>query len=74
MVTATVALPVMPAAASNTVVSVTANIASSGGWGGGPGYGGVSHDFSPYQDWSNYAGFSFWFKGSRHRPGNYASS
>ena len=32
--------------------------------GGGPGYGGVSHDFSPYQDWSNYAGFSFWFKGS----------
>jgi hypothetical protein len=31
MVTATVALPVMPAAASNTVVSVTANIAWSGG-------------------------------------------
>jgi len=64
MVTATSPLPVVPGAVSNVVVSVTANVATSGGWGGGPGYAGVSHDFSPYQDWSNYDGFGFWFKGS----------
>src|SRR5512141_1417141 len=55
-VTATAPLPVVPGIVNNTVVSVTANVATSGGWGGGPGYAGVSHDFSPFQDWSNYDG------------------
>jgi len=58
------AVPVLPPIASNQHVSVTYSIAASGSWGGGPGYGGVSHDFSPYQDWSNYDGLGFWFKGS----------
>jgi len=63
------ALPVIPAIVGNQHISLTYNIAASGSWGGGPGYGGVSHDFSPYQDWSPYSAFSFWFKGSNSGAG-----
>jgi len=56
-------LPIIPALVSNMAVSVTYNVAASGGWDGGPGYAGVSHDFSSTQDWSSYQGFSFWFYG-----------
>jgi beta-glucanase (GH16 family) len=64
METAAVDLPTVPGAADNTVVSVIYDIAASGGWGGGPGYGGVVHDLAPAQDWSSYQSFSFWFHGS----------
>jgi len=50
---------------ANTVVSVTYDIAASiPNWGGAPGYGGITHDFSATQDWSDYQAFSFWFHGS----------
>ena len=61
---ATVDLPTVPGTAGNTVVSVTYDIAATGSWGGGPGYGGVVHDFAPTEDWSSYQSFSFWFYGS----------
>jgi beta-glucanase (GH16 family) len=64
MTTATVDLPVIPGTAGNTVIAVTYDIAASGGWGGGPGYGGVTHDFAATQDWSNHQAFSLWFHGS----------
>jgi beta-glucanase (GH16 family) len=64
MDTATMELPVVPSAAGNQVIAVQYDIAASGGWGGGPGYGGVTHDFAAAQDWSDYATFSFWFNGS----------
>ncbi|PKN92841.1 MAG: hypothetical protein CVU44_12480 [Chloroflexi bacterium HGW-Chloroflexi-6] len=56
-------LPTVPALDNTNVVTVTYNIAASGGWGGGPGYGGISQDYAATQDWNNYQGFSFWFKG-----------
>ena len=60
----TLDLPTVPGTAGNTVVSVTYDIAASGSWGGGPGYGGVVHDLSPAQDWTGFQSFSFWFYGS----------
>ena len=57
-------LPMLPAISGNKAVKVIYNIAASGGWGGGPGYGGVTHDFSAYQDWSAYTEFSLMFYGS----------
>jgi beta-glucanase (GH16 family) len=62
--TANVALPTVPDSAGNTVVSVEYNIAASGSWGGGPGYGGVTQDFAATQDWSDFESFTFWFYGS----------
>jgi beta-glucanase (GH16 family) len=56
-------LPTIPALDSQPVVTVTYNVAASGGWGGGPGYAGISHDYASAQDWNNYQGLSFWFKG-----------
>ena len=64
MATENVALPQVPGAAGNMVVAVEYDIAASGSWGGGPGYGGVTQDFATVQDWSDYATFSFWFHGS----------
>jgi hypothetical protein len=64
MDTATIDLPVVPFGPSNNVVAVTFDIAASGGWGGGPGYGGVVHDFATAQDWSGYQAFSLWYYGS----------
>ena len=64
MDTTPVDLPTVPGTAGNMVVSVTYDIAASGGWGGGPGYGGVVHDLAPAQDWTSYQSFSFWFHGS----------
>ncbi|MGD8857037.1 MAG: carbohydrate binding domain-containing protein, partial [Chloroflexota bacterium] len=64
MDTAAVELPAVPVTAGNTVLSVVYDIAASGGWGGGPGYGGVTHDFDATQDWSAYGAFSFWFYSS----------
>jgi beta-glucanase (GH16 family) len=64
MTTATVDLPVVPGTTGNTVIAVTYDIAASGGWGGGPGYGGVTHDFASTQDWSDYQTFNLWFYGS----------
>ncbi len=64
LTTATSDLPTVPALTGTTVASVTYNIAASGGWGGGPGYGGVSRDFAATKDLSGYDDFRFWFKGS----------
>ena len=49
---ASVDLPVIPEVNPNSVAAVTFDIAASGSWGGGPGYGGVTHDFAPAKDWS----------------------
>ena len=63
LATATSDLPTVPAQDGTTVATVTYDIAASGGWGGGPGYGGVSHDFAVTQNWSDNQGLSFWFNG-----------
>jgi beta-glucanase (GH16 family) len=59
-------LPVVPVQDATTVAKVTYSIAASGGWGGGPGYGGVSHDFAATQNWSSYQGFGFWYYGGNN--------
>ena len=56
-------LPMVPGQAGNTVVAMTYDIVTTGSWGGGPGYGGLSHGFTMPQDWSNFDGFTFWFYG-----------
>jgi beta-glucanase (GH16 family) len=56
-------LPFIPEIIDNTVLSVTYNVAASGSWGGGPGYAGLTHDFSTTQDWTSFEGFSFWWYG-----------
>lgn len=56
-------LPLIPAVVDNTAVYVTYNVAASGSWGGGPGYAGITHDFSTTQDWTSFEGFSFWWYG-----------
>jgi len=56
-------LPFIPEIVDNTVLSVTYDVAASGSWGGGPGYAGLTHDFSETQDWSSFEGFSFWWYG-----------
>ncbi len=56
-------LPTVPTQDGTTVATVTYNVASSGSWGGGPGYAGVTQDFSSSQSWFNFQGFSFWYKG-----------
>ncbi len=61
--TATGDLPAIPAQNGTTVATVTYAIAASGGWGGGPGYGGVSQNFSAAQNWSTYQGLCLWFRG-----------
>ena len=61
---ALVNLPVIPMMSPNSAAAVTFDIAASGSWGGGPGYGGVTHDFTPVQNWSDYQGFSLWYRGS----------
>ena len=61
---ASVDLPVIPVMTPNSAAAVTYDIAASGSWGGGPGYGGVTHDFAAAQDWSDYQAFSLWFYGS----------
>ena len=57
-------LPIIPEMSPNSAAAVTFDIAASGSWGGGPGYGGITHDFAPAQDWSDYQGFSLWYYGS----------
>ena len=64
MDTANVDLPTVPGSAGNAVISVAYDIAASGSWGGGPGYGGVTQDFAAAQDWSDFESFTFWFYGS----------
>ena len=61
---ASVDLPIIPALSPNGVAAVTFDIAASGSWGGGPGYGGITHDFAPAQDWSDYTAISLWYHGS----------
>jgi beta-glucosidase len=56
-------LPVAPAVGGNMILSTTYDIVTSGSWGGGPGYGGVNHNFAATQDWSGYDGFAFWYHG-----------
>jgi beta-glucanase (GH16 family) len=56
-------LPFVPEIVDNTVVAVTYNVAASGGWDGGPGYAGVTHDFAQTQDWTSYEGLSLWWYG-----------
>ena len=56
-------LPFIPAVVDNTALYVTYNVAATGSWGGGPGYAGVTHDFSETQDWSSFEGFSLWWYG-----------
>ena len=58
-----VPLPFVPEIVGNTVLSVTYDVAATGSWGGGPGYAGVTHDFSETQDWTSFEGFSFWWSG-----------
>lgn len=57
-------LPFVPFNTDNKVINVVYNIAASGGWGGGPGYGGVTQDYAAVQDWHGYDSFSLWFQGS----------
>lgn len=57
-------VPLVPMTMPNNVISVTYDIATSGSWGGGPGYGGVVHDFAGTQEWTGWDGFSLWFYGS----------
>jgi beta-glucanase (GH16 family) len=56
-------LPFFPAVVDNTALYVTYNVAATGSWGGGPGYAGVTHDFSATQDWTSFEGLSFWWYG-----------
>ncbi len=56
--------PRVPAIADNMGLVVTYTIAAAGGWGGGPGYGGVTHPFTQAQDWSDNFAFGFWMQGS----------
>ena len=60
---ALVNLPVIPMMSPNSAAAVTFDIAASGSW-GGAGYAGVTHDFTPVQNWSDYQGFSLWYRGS----------
>ena len=43
-------LPLVPGGSGNTAVSIDYDIVTSGSWGGGPGYGGVTHDFTASQN------------------------
>ncbi len=56
-------LPTIPAQDGTKVVKVDYNVAASGSWGGGPGYAGITHDFTSAQNWFNFQGLSFWYKG-----------
>jgi beta-glucanase (GH16 family) len=57
-------LPAVPPMLDTNVVTVTYDITHPmTNWGGGQGYGGVSHDYASSQNWTDYQGFSFWYKG-----------